>query len=103
MNKSDILSMRNINNWKQNQTLEAFNATFRKQTFDLNDILINMTYSPGSDYDSILSFKVGQTEHKGSLVEIIEVYSDRGRCYSIYTSNIISIEEVIRLEFISSR
>ena len=103
VNKNEILSLRNIENWKENQTLDAFKAKLINQTFDLKDILKNMTFGQGNNFQTILSFKVGQTMHKNSLLEIIEVYSERGRCYSIHMSNIITIEESIRLEFISNR
>ena len=99
VDSKDAMVFFNIKNWKQYQSLDAMNATFRSQTYDLKEVLTNITYGIDGNSDSRLSYKVGQAKHNNnkSLLEITEVYSDQGRCYSIYTSDIVAIEEAIVL------
>ena len=99
VDSKDAMVFFNIKNWKQYQSLDAMNATFRSQTYDLKEVLTNITYGKDGNFDSPLNYKVGQTKHNNnkSLVEITEFYSELGRCYSIYTSDIVAVEEAVVL------
>ena len=99
VDSKDAMVFFNIKNWKQYQSLDAMNATFRSQTYDLKEVLTNITYGKDGNIDSPLNYKVGQTKHNNnkSLVEITEIYSELGRCYSIYTSDIVAVEEAVVL------
>ena len=74
------------------------NATYRKQTYDLKEVLTDLTYGQDGDFTSKLDYQVGQTWLNHSLLEIMEVYTDQGRCYSIYTSDFVAVKKAIRLE-----
>ena len=82
---SKIMTVKNIQNWKQNQTLKTMNETFRRVTFDLKDILVNITAGKDGDFErDIFVYNVTQSRQDAMSTEVLEIYSDQGRCYSFY-------------------
>ena len=80
----EIMSMRNVENWKQNQTLKTMNETFRKATFDLSEVLVEMISGRNGNYTHKLNYEIGNQRRFDNITEVLEVYSEQGRCYSIY-------------------
>ena len=81
--------MRNIKNWKQNQTLKEMNETFRRATFDLQEVLVNLTHGTGGNYTTKLNINVGFERRFDQNVGVLEIYSEQGRCYSLYSETSI--------------
>ena len=80
----DILNIRNIKNWKEGQSIQTMNSTFRKSTFDF---LLKAKIT--EDYEELEELE-GPTK-SNFIVETVEVYSEFGRCYSYYSNEKISI------------
>ena len=91
----EIMSMRNIENWKQNQTLKTMNETFRKATFDLSEVLVEMISGRNGNYTHKLNYEIGNQRRFENITEVLEVYSEQGRSYSIYHNAPIATETAV--------
>jgi hypothetical protein len=95
----EIMIMRNIANWQEHKSLQAMNSTFRKMTFDLKEVVLGLSYWIDGTFKTNVDLKVGIQNLKNTIVEIIEVYSERGRCYSFYSNALIASNIVLKFEF----
>lgn len=69
------------------------NSTFREITFDFNEI-----FSKRTTY-SIYSITTGNETNQNQRIEIMEVYSELGRCYSYYSDEKINASTSWRFRF----
>ena len=99
----EIMNIRNIANWKEHQSVDAMNSTFRKTTFDLNEVVTGLAYGTDGTFNTSLAIKVGVTNHRNAIVEIMEVYSEYGRCYSVYSNATVNTNTVLRFTFNNDR
>ena len=95
---SEILTIRNIKNWKQNQTLQSMNETFRRVTFDIKEVLINVSGGYDGDFEKVpFRYKVGQSRQDNVTNEVLEIYSEQGRCYSFFTRIVNTTDAVVKI------
>ena len=88
VNDDDILNTRNIEKWDEGQSIQTMNSTFREITFDFYEIFSKRT-----------TYSFGNETNQNQRIEIMEVYSELGRCYSYYSDEKIDASTSWRFRF----
>ena len=103
LQNDEILSLRNIKNWKQHQTLKEMNETFRRATYNLHEVLTEFSVGTFGNYSELANYKIGHERRFDNMTEVLEIYSEQGRCFSFHNKVPIMLAKVVKFAVKISR
>ena len=72
------------------------NETFRRATYNLHEVLTEFSVGTFGNYSELANYKIGHERRFDNMTEVLEIYSEQGRCFSFHNTAPIMLAKVVK-------